>query len=291
MELTAIAAVLIGGVSLQGGTGSVFGPAVGAFLLGVVLLGLTLLGVSQFVRQILTGVTLLAGIGSIPCAICASEGGSPTSLLVRPHEARASHSWKWAGQVVLEPSRGSRRPISKSAPGDVRALIGSNGAGKSTLVKLLAGAITPTQGTVEVAGEPVLHGSPLEMIRRGVACIYQHSNLVPAMSVLDNIYLGRRQPTRRLGRVDTARQRREADAPLACYGIDFDLDAVVATLPPVGQKEVEIANALALDARVLLMDDPTQRVACRRRLGASLRHCPDTQGEGCRDRIHQPHPR
>lgn len=64
MELTAIAAAVIGGVSLQGGTGSVLGPAVGAFLLGVVLLGLTLLGVSQFVQQILTGVILLAAVGS-----------------------------------------------------------------------------------------------------------------------------------------------------------------------------------------------------------------------------------
>jgi ribose/xylose/arabinose/galactoside ABC-type transport system permease subunit len=64
MELTAIAAAVIGGVSLQGGTGTVFGPAVGAFLLGVVLLGLTLLGVSQFVQQILTGVILLAAVGS-----------------------------------------------------------------------------------------------------------------------------------------------------------------------------------------------------------------------------------
>ena len=64
MELTAIAAAVIGGVSLQGGKGTVFGPALGAFLLGIILLGLTLLGVSQFVQQILTGLILLAAVGS-----------------------------------------------------------------------------------------------------------------------------------------------------------------------------------------------------------------------------------
>lgn len=142
------------------------------------------------------------------------------------------------------------------AAGEVRALIGSNGAGKSTLIKILTGAIAPTQGIVEVDGTPVALGSPSEMIRRGVACIYQHSNLVPAMSVLDNLYLGR-QPTRGLGLVDTARQRRDARTLLDRYDIDLDLDALVATLPTVKQKEVEIAKALALDARVLLMDEPT----------------------------------
>ena len=140
--------------------------------------------------------------------------------------------------------------------GEVRALVGSNGAGKSTLIKILTGAIAPTSGSVDVAGRTVALGDPVEMIRRGVACIYQHSNLAPAMSVLDNIFLGR-QPTRRLGLLDRRRQRSQASALLALHGIDLDLDAVVATLPTVKQKEVEIMKALALDARVLLMDEPT----------------------------------
>jgi ABC-type sugar transport system ATPase subunit len=140
--------------------------------------------------------------------------------------------------------------------GEVRALIGSNGAGKSTLIKILTGAVTPTRGTVEIGGEPAPLGDPLGIIRRGVACIYQHSNLAPAMSVLDNIYLGR-QPTRRFGFVDTGRQRRDAEALLARHGIEIDLDAQVGSLSTVKQKEVEILKALALDARVILMDEPT----------------------------------
>ncbi len=141
-------------------------------------------------------------------------------------------------------------------PGEVRALIGSNGAGKSTLIKILTGAIRPSTGTVEIAGDVVPLGDLGEMIRRGVACMYQHSNLAPAMSVLDNVFLGR-QPTVGLGVVDVRRQRREAQALLKRHGIELDLDATVADLPTVKQKEVEIMKALALDARVILMDEPT----------------------------------
>jgi ABC-type sugar transport system ATPase subunit len=142
------------------------------------------------------------------------------------------------------------------AAGEVRALIGSNGAGKSTLVKILTGAVAPTQGVVEIRGQPAPLGDPREMIRLGVACIYQHSNLAPAMSVMDNIYLGR-QPTNRFGFVDARRQRRQALDLLDRHGIDLDLDATVGELPTVKQKEVEIIKALALEARVILMDEPT----------------------------------
>ena len=145
-------------------------------------------------------------------------------------------------------------------PGEVRALIGSNGAGKSTLVKLLTGATPPSGGSVEVGGRRVETGDPLAMIRHGVACIYQHAQLAPAMTVLDNIFLGR-PPTTRWGLVDVPGARRRAQALLQHHGIALDLDAVVGSLPAVKQKEVEIVKALALDARVLLMDEPTAWLA------------------------------
>jgi len=145
-------------------------------------------------------------------------------------------------------------------PGETHGLVGSNGAGKSTLIKILTGAVAPTRGAVEIGGEPAPPGDPKEMILRGVACIYQHANLAPAMSVLDNLFLGR-QPTRRFGFLDRARQRREARDLLERHGVELDLDAPVGALPTVKQKEVEIMKALALEARVILMDEPTAWLA------------------------------
>lgn len=163
--------------------------------------------------------------------------------------------------------------------GEVRALIGSNGAGKSTLIKCLTGAVVPSGGSVRLDGTPLPLGQPGAIIASGVACIYQHSNLAPMMSVMDNISMGR-QPTR-FGMVDRKRQRREVTDLLARYGIDLDPDAVVGTLPTVKQKEVEIAKALALEARVLLMDEPTGWLAASdvRRLHETIRLL-KTQGVG-----------
>lgn len=141
-------------------------------------------------------------------------------------------------------------------PGEVRALIGANGAGKSTLIKILTGAIIPTSGTVKIAGTPVPLGNPGAMIRSGLACIYQHANLAPDLSVLDNIFLGR-QPTSLFGLVDTKAQRKDARALMARYGIEMDIDLPVGNLPTVKQKEVEILKALTLNARIILMDEPT----------------------------------
>jgi ABC-type sugar transport system ATPase subunit len=140
--------------------------------------------------------------------------------------------------------------------GEVRSLVGANGAGKSTLIKILTGAVRPNAGQIMIEGKTIEPGDPARMLAHGVACIYQHSNLAPAMTVLDNISLGR-QPTRGWGLLDRRRQRQEAEALLRFRNIDLDLDAKVNDLSTVKRKEVEIAKALALNARILLMDEPT----------------------------------
>jgi ABC-type sugar transport system ATPase subunit len=140
--------------------------------------------------------------------------------------------------------------------GEVRSLVGANGAGKSTLIKILAGAVRPNSGQIKVDGVAIEAGEPVRMLNAGIACIYQHSNLAPAMSVLDNIYLGR-QPAGRWGILDRGRQRADALALVERYGIDLDLDAAASDLPTVKQKEVEIAKALAFNSKIILMDEPT----------------------------------
>jgi ribose transport system ATP-binding protein len=139
--------------------------------------------------------------------------------------------------------------------GEVHVLLGENGAGKSTLIKMLSGAYRPDAGRILVDGtETRIHGAQ-DAERLGIATIYQEFNLVPDLSVAENIFLGR-QP-RRFGLLDRKRMNADAAELLARVGVDVDPRAQVRELGIARLQMVEIAKALSLDARVLIMDEPT----------------------------------
>jgi len=140
--------------------------------------------------------------------------------------------------------------------GEVHALVGENGAGKSTLVKTLAGVHRPDTGTIRFHGEEVeLHG-PADSRRLGIAVIHQHPTLFPDLDVAENVFM-MRQPTGRFGRVDWPRMYREVEELLASLGVHVSVDAPVRGLSVADQQLVEIAKALSVNARVLIMDEPT----------------------------------
>ncbi|MFK4266648.1 sugar ABC transporter ATP-binding protein [Streptomyces milbemycinicus] len=139
--------------------------------------------------------------------------------------------------------------------GEVHVLLGENGAGKSTLIKMLSGAHRPDGGRILVDGSPVrIHGAQ-DAERLGIATIYQEFNLVPDLSVAENIFLGR-QP-RRLGLIDRRTMHERAAELLARVGVDVSPTQRVRDLGIARLQMVEIAKALSLDARVLIMDEPT----------------------------------
>ncbi|MEU1461646.1 sugar ABC transporter ATP-binding protein [Streptomyces sp. NPDC005727] len=139
--------------------------------------------------------------------------------------------------------------------GEVHVLLGENGAGKSTLIKMLSGAYTPDAGRILVGGEEVpIHGAQ-DSERLGIATIYQEFNLVPDLTVAENIFLGR-QP-RRFGLIDRNRMEADAEVLLKRVGVNVSPRARVRELGIAGLQMVEIAKALSLDARVLIMDEPT----------------------------------
>jgi ABC-type sugar transport system ATPase subunit len=143
--------------------------------------------------------------------------------------------------------------------GEIHALLGENGAGKSTLLKILAGAQPPDSGTIELDGVPVELESPLDAQERGIVTIYQEFNLIPTLTVAENVFIGR-EPLR-LGMVDWARMRRETRGITARVGLDLNPDRLVADLSVAEQQMVEIAKALAVESRLIIMDEPTSALA------------------------------
>lgn len=146
------------------------------------------------------------------------------------------------------------------AAGEVHAVVGENGAGKSTLIKILAGVHPPDEGTIELDGRSVAFGHPVEAQRAGVATIYQEFNLLPERTVAENVFLGR-EPVRR-GLVDRAAMESATGELLDALGDDsFGPRDLVRRLSVAQQQVVEIAKALSLNARIVVMDEPTAALA------------------------------
>ena len=141
-------------------------------------------------------------------------------------------------------------------PGSIHALVGENGAGKSTLVKIMAGLYARDTGEFAMEGKPAEFRSTAESKAAGVAVIYQEPTLFPDLSVTENIFMGR-QPVRRFGKIDRAAMRAEVIDLMTRLGVTIDPDRPTRGLSIADQQIIEIAKAISLDAKVLIMDEPT----------------------------------
>jgi ABC-type sugar transport system ATPase subunit len=141
--------------------------------------------------------------------------------------------------------------------GEIHGIVGENGAGKSTLMNILSGVFHPDHGTVELDGVPVHFRDPREAQRRGVAMIHQELSLARAMTVADNIFQGR-MLTNRFGFIQARRMADESRQHLAALGVvDIDPHTLVKHLSVSQMQLIEIAKAVSLDAKLLIMDEPT----------------------------------
>ncbi|MGB4272172.1 MAG: sugar ABC transporter ATP-binding protein, partial [Propionicimonas sp.] len=141
-------------------------------------------------------------------------------------------------------------------PGSIHALVGENGAGKSTLVKIMAGLYARDTGTFQMEGKPVEFRTTAEAKAAGVAVIYQEPTLFPDLSVTENVFMGR-QPVGRFGRIDRAAMRAEVVELMTRLGVAIDPDRPAEGLSIADQQIIEIAKAISLDAKALIMDEPT----------------------------------
>jgi ABC-type sugar transport system ATPase subunit len=140
--------------------------------------------------------------------------------------------------------------------GEVHAVVGENGAGKSTLMAVIAGAVQPDAGTVAIAGTAVTQFDPRTMAAAGVARVHQEKQLFSDLSVAENVLVGQ-LPARRRGGIDWREARRRTSALLEDLGIEVDPGRRAGTLTPAEGKAVEVARAMATDARVVILDEPT----------------------------------
>lgn len=145
------------------------------------------------------------------------------------------------------------------AAGEVHVLAGENGAGKSTLIKILAGVYSDYDGQIKIQGRPVRFANPSQAVDQGVGVIHQELSLIGSMSIADNLFLGRFKTTG--GFVQSREQRAKARYWLKELEIDADPATLVERLPISVQQRLEIAKALSLDAKILVMDEPTSSLS------------------------------
>lgn len=142
--------------------------------------------------------------------------------------------------------------------GEVQALVGENGAGKSTLIKIMSGVYQADAGEVQLGGKPVHFTHPVQSLHAGISVIYQEFSLLPERTVAQNLFLGR-ELRGRFGLIDVGAMKIETRRVLDLFasGARIDPDQLVGDLDVATQQMVEIAKAVSLDARVIVMDEPT----------------------------------
>ncbi|EWM16001.1 ribose transporter ATP-binding protein [Kutzneria sp. 744] len=147
-------------------------------------------------------------------------------------------------------------------PGQVHTLVGENGAGKSTLIKVLTGVYQPDAGELLLDGEPVAFGRPLDAQAAGISTVYQEVNLVPSMSVAQNLFLGH-EPRNRVGLIDFPGMQAQARQLLSELGISVDPRRALRTLGLGVQQMIAVARAVRARAKVVIMDEPSSSLEPR----------------------------
>ena len=147
--------------------------------------------------------------------------------------------------------------------GQVHALMGENGAGKSTFIKVITGVHKPDCGEMFMGGKHVDFTSPKEATAMGIAAIYQHVTCYPDLSVAENIFIGHEVISPKLKKMRWKEMREKAGQYLRQLGADIDPKAAMGALSVAQQQIVEIAKALSINARIIIMDEPTAALSKR----------------------------
>ena len=255
----AVAAGVIGGTPLAGGSGTIIGGLIGAIVLGVLRDGFTLQGINAFTfDMIIGGAILVAMIANIHLARLRRDGtgvmsGSGTEAL------RAEGIVKRFGSVTA--LNGVSLRLGR---GEILGILGDNGAGKSTLMKILTGYQAPSSGRLFIDGKEVALRSVDHARALGIECVYQDLALVGGLSIYHNMFLNRELRGGPFGLLDNREMRRRAEESLAEIGVNIpSVDMEVERLSGGQRQAIAVARAVSSKARILLLDEPLAAMGAR----------------------------
>ncbi|AYO29208.1 ATP-binding cassette domain-containing protein [Biomaibacter acetigenes] len=273
LEFEVVTAVVLGGTSLLGGKGSLEGTFLGSLLVGVLANGLGLMDVSPYIQYIIKGVMILLAVLIDEASIKIREVKKieKNSENILPEE----YNKKFAFENIKTAKVLKLTNISKEFPGvkaldgvnltikrgTVMALMGENGAGKSTLMKILAGVYKKDRGEIKIEGVPVEINSPLDAQKLGIAVIHQEFSLIPELTVAQNIFLGKELYEKNRLLLDKKSMSKKAKELVSRFDMDIDVNLPVKNLTVGQQQMIEIAKALASDAWIIVMDEPTSALS------------------------------
>lgn len=280
LEFEIITAVVIGGTSLMGGVGTFTGTMMGAVMMSVITTGLGMMNIPISFNYLLKGILILA---AVYFDIAASREG------IKREKKLLKRNIREKGVVQnYQYEKLQLKGISKNFPGvkaldgvdltiergKVHALVGENGAGKSTLMKILAGVYTKDAGEILIDGKSVEIKSPMDSQSMGISVIYQELELVPELSVYNNIFLGKEIVKKNSVLFDIREMIKKASEMLGRFGLNINVQQSTNSFT-VGQRQMfEIVKAIGSNLSVLVMDEPTASItnADKEALFDTIRH-------------------
>jgi len=268
MEFDAITAVVIGGTALMGGAGSLVGTMLGVVIIGTIFTGLGMMPISPYYSYIVKGVLIVFSVyldqHSSKERIKINKKQKPPAGRVEAHRQNIN---------LQETQELELRNIVKEFPGvkaldnvnlkvkrgTVHALMGENGAGKSTLIKILSGVYQKDAGEVLINGNPVMIHSPMDSQRMGISVIYQEFALVPELSIMQNIFLGKElKGTGPI--VNKKLMEKKAKELISKFNLNISPNKKAGDCTVGQQQMIEIAKAIGANSWVVVMDEPTSAI-------------------------------
>ena len=269
LEFQVLTAVILGGASLAGGSGTIIGTVLGVIIYATIYTGLSMTSAPQSLISVYIDITMRTASGRA----LKKKKKETAAAAAAPVHAENEEIVKMVTadqQSVLQ-----LRNISKSFPGvkalsdvsmdiergKVHAIMGENGAGKSTLMKILTGVYTKDEGQIMVDGHPVNVKNPTEARRLGISIIYQEMAQVPLMTVAENIFLGKELKKKFPLFLDRGTMKARSRKLLDDFGLTMDVNTLIQDCRVGQQQMVEIAKAISAKSWVVVMDEPTGAIS------------------------------